>query len=59
MTPTPEGRCLATEAYALADAHRAGRLTREAALAELARRCPGYRADEYERAFAQGLFESR
>jgi hypothetical protein len=58
LTPVDRER-LENEAYTVADLHRAGRLTREDALRELARACPGFTREEYERAFAQGLFESR
>lgn len=55
----PDPAKLAEEAFTLAERHHAGKLLREAALAELARRCPGYSRAEYERAFGQALFESR
>lgn len=50
---------LEREAYRVADLHRDDRLTRDDALRELERLCPGFSKSEYERAFAQGLFESR
>ena len=55
----PHPKKLADEAFTLAERHHAGQLLREAALVELARRCPGYSRAEYERAFGQALFESR
>ena len=58
MPPVDRER-LEKEAYRVADLHRDNRLTREDALRELARQCPGFSESEYERAFAQGLFESR
>jgi hypothetical protein len=57
--PQVDRERLANEAYRVADVRRDGRLTREAALSELAQRCPGVTRTEYERAFKQGLFESR
>jgi hypothetical protein len=50
---------LENEAYTVADLHRAGRLTRDEALRDLARECPGFTQVEYERAFAQGMHDSR
>ena len=57
--PPVDREHLENEAYTVADLHRDGLLTQEDALAQLARRCPGFTRAEYERAFAQGLFESR
>ena len=59
ITTGPDPKRLADEAFTVADLHRDGKLLRDAAVQELARRCPGYTQAEYERAFAQGLFESR
>ncbi len=58
MTPAEKDRP-ENEAYTVADLHRDGRLTREEALRDLALKCPGFTREEYERAFAQGLFDSR
>jgi len=56
---TPDREQLAREAYRIADIHRDDRMSRDEALAELARRCPGFSTDEYRGAFARGLSESR
>ena len=59
VTTGPDPTKLAEEAFTIAEWHHDGKLTREAALRELARRSPGYSRAEYEQAFGQALFESR
>ena len=59
LTTGPDPKRLGDEAYTLAELYRDRALSREAALADLARRCPGYTTAEYERAFGEALFESR
>ena len=58
MTPG-EKEHLENEGYKVADLHRDGRFTREDALRVLAQRCPGFTREEYERAFSQGMQDSR
>jgi hypothetical protein len=57
--PPVSGEDLRKVAYDIAESHRRGDLTREDALAELARRCPGFQNSEYELAFLRGLIETR
>ena len=58
MTPLERER-LEREAYRVGDLHREGRLTRDEALRDLAKQCPGLTEEEYARALAQGMFDSR
>lgn len=50
---------LQQEATMVADHHRSGYYSRDAALADLSRRCPGFTQGEYEAAFARGLKNTR
>jgi hypothetical protein len=58
VTTGPDPTKLAEEAFTVAEWHHDGKLMRERALSELARR-PGYTRAEYEQALGQALFESR
>ena len=59
VTTGPDPMKLADEAFTVAEWVHDGKLMREPALRELARRCPGYTRPEYEQALGQALFESR
>jgi HAD superfamily hydrolase (TIGR01509 family) len=59
LKDTRDPERLENEAYRVADLHRDGRLSRDAALVELAAQCLGFTIGEYEGAFAQGMLDSR
>jgi hypothetical protein len=59
MNAGGDAHALAAAAYEVADLCRAGKLTRKQALMVLRKRFPRVPDDDLERAFSQGLFESR